>query len=98
MHTVPLEQERWYTESIAGTDSAMLLKHNEDIAYACPSLASTLGLLEVISKGTLALVSGCRFFLMEILGLVFFALRNDLPMLSYEGAASLSQSSCLWSR
>ena len=54
------------------------------MAYAWPSLASTLGLLEVISKGTLALVSGCRFFLMEILGLVFFALRSDLPMLLYE--------------
>ena len=44
----------------------------------------------MISKGTFALVSGCRFFLMEILGLVFFALRRDLPMPSYVGAASLS--------
>ena len=76
-----------------GLDIAMVLRQDEDIAHAWPSLASTLGLLELISKGTLALVSGCRFFLMEILGLVFFALRSDLPMPLYEGCC---QSTSRW--
>ena len=46
-----------------------------------PSFASTSGRCDVISTGTLALVRGCLFFLMLILGLVFLALRRERPML-----------------
>ena len=49
-------------------------------AYGAPSFASTSGLLDVISTGTFALVRGCLFFFMLILGLVFFALRRERPI------------------
>ena len=45
-----------------------------------PSFASTSGRCDVISTGTLALVRGCLFFLMLILGLVFLALRKERPI------------------
>ena len=48
-----------------------------------PSLTSTSGLRDVISTGTLALVRGCLFFVILILGLVFLALRRERPIRAY---------------